>query len=124
MQVDVQRLATSLPLHLLALVVSTGTEPRFRYLLRGVRLLHSLSDLALRYPKLEQVRSSDCVGFFRVIIGIPARATRVCEISYQFSNTKKELQDTNFRSSHLFAYRSGQFCCEVYAILEEPSFGS
>ncbi|CAM6086571.1 unnamed protein product [Calypogeia fissa] len=55
MRVDVQRLATSLPLHLLALVVSTGPEPRFRYLLRGVRLLHSLSDLALRYPKLEQL---------------------------------------------------------------------
>ncbi|BBM98829.1 protein MpHD11 [Marchantia polymorpha subsp. ruderalis] len=54
MRVDVQRLATSLPLHLLASVASTGAEPRFRYLLRGVRLLHSLSDLALRYPKLEQ----------------------------------------------------------------------
>ncbi|KAG6548375.1 hypothetical protein Mapa_010154 [Marchantia paleacea] len=55
MRVDVQRLATSLPLHLLASVASTGAEPRFRYLLRGVRLLHSLSDLALRYPKLEQL---------------------------------------------------------------------
>ncbi|KAL2651944.1 hypothetical protein R1flu_020072 [Riccia fluitans] len=55
MRVDVQRLATSLPLHLLASVVHSGAEPRFRYLLRGVRLLHSLSDLALRYPKLEQL---------------------------------------------------------------------
>ncbi|KAL3699844.1 hypothetical protein R1sor_017866 [Riccia sorocarpa] len=55
MRVDIQRLATSLPLHLLASVVHSGAEPRFRYLLRGVRLLHSLSDLALRYPKLEQL---------------------------------------------------------------------
>eukprot|EP00250_Pteridium_aquilinum_P029364 c39172_g1_i1 orf=202-537(+) len=54
-RVDLQRLVLCLPLHLLACLVLRGAEPRLRYLLRGVRLLHSLSDLALRHPKLEQI---------------------------------------------------------------------
>ncbi|XP_024545754.1 nodulin homeobox [Selaginella moellendorffii] len=53
--VDIEKLATFLPLHLLACVASSISQPRFRYLLRGVRLLHSLSNLAPRYPKLEQI---------------------------------------------------------------------
>lgn len=54
-RVDLERFVLSLPLHLLACLASRGIEPRLRYLLRGVRLLHSLSDLALRHPKLEQI---------------------------------------------------------------------
>eukprot|EP00250_Pteridium_aquilinum_P010833 c19659_g1_i1 orf=891-3962(+) len=55
LRVNLERLVSRLPLHLLACLASRGTEPRLRYLLRGVRLLHSLSDLALRHPKLEQI---------------------------------------------------------------------
>lgn len=54
-QVDVERLASSLPLHVMACVASSGAEPRIRYWLRAVRLLHSLSTLAHGYPKLSQV---------------------------------------------------------------------
>jgi hypothetical protein len=60
-QVDVEKLASCLPLHLMACVMacvaSSGTEPRLRYWLRAVRLLHTLSTLALGYPKLSQVCS-------------------------------------------------------------------
>lgn len=56
MQIDMERLAGCLPLHLLAVLVSSnGGEVRLRYLLRGVRLLHSLSELASRHAKLEQI---------------------------------------------------------------------
>lgn len=55
LRVNLERLVSRLPIHLLACLASRGTEPRLRYLLRGVRLLHSLSDLALRHPKLEQI---------------------------------------------------------------------
>lgn len=56
MQIDMERLAGCLPLHLLAVLVSSnGGEVRLRYLLRGVRLLHSLGELASRHAKLEQI---------------------------------------------------------------------
>lgn len=56
MQIDMERLAGCLPLHLLAVLVSSnGGEVHLRYLLRGVRLLHSLSELASRHAKLEQI---------------------------------------------------------------------
>lgn len=50
-----EQLANCLPLHVIACVASSGAEPRLRYWLRAVRLLHSLSTVASRYPKLEQV---------------------------------------------------------------------
>lgn len=56
MQIDMESLAGCLPLHLLAVLVSSNEgEVRLRYLLRGVRLLHSLSELASRHAKLEQI---------------------------------------------------------------------
>lgn len=55
LQVDMEQLANCLPLHVIACVASSGAEPRLRYWLRAVRLLHSLSTVASRYPKLEQV---------------------------------------------------------------------
>lgn len=55
-QVDVEKLARFLPLHLIAVLISSGRdEESFRYLLRGIRLLHSLLDLTSRHIKLEQV---------------------------------------------------------------------
>lgn len=57
MQVDIEKVAWHLPLHLLAVLVSSnGAEIHLQYLLCGVRLLHSLSDLASQHVKLEQVR--------------------------------------------------------------------
>ncbi|KAG0559347.1 hypothetical protein KC19_10G098500 [Ceratodon purpureus] len=57
--VDVEKLAGSLPLHLMAYVASSGNEPRLRYWLRSVRLLHTLSSLAHGYPKLSLVLLQD-----------------------------------------------------------------
>lgn len=57
--VDVEKLASCLPLHLMACVASSSNEPRLRYWLRSVRLLHTLSSLAHGYPKLAQVLLQD-----------------------------------------------------------------
>ena len=55
-QIDMEKLAGFLPLHLIAvLMTSDKDEALFRYLLSGIRLLHSLCDLAPRHAKLEQV---------------------------------------------------------------------
>ncbi|KAL6968400.1 hypothetical protein U1Q18_034200 [Sarracenia purpurea var. burkii] len=59
-QIDVEKLARYLPLHLVAKVtLSERDEALFRYLLCGVRLLHSLCDLAPRHSKLEQILLDD-----------------------------------------------------------------
>lgn len=56
-QIDMEKLAGFLPLHLIAVLMSSDRdEALFRYLLSGIRLLHSLCDLAPRHVKLEQVR--------------------------------------------------------------------
>ncbi|ESR57437.1 hypothetical protein CICLE_v10018730mg [Citrus x clementina] len=59
-KVDVEKLARFLPLHLIAVLISSGRdEESFRYLLRGIRLLHSLLDLTSRHIKLEQILLDD-----------------------------------------------------------------
>ncbi|KAL5714039.1 hypothetical protein ACHQM5_016053 [Ranunculus cassubicifolius] len=59
-QVDVERLARCLPVHLIAVLVSSGgQEDRMPYLLNGFRLLHTFSDLAPRHSKLEQILLED-----------------------------------------------------------------
>lgn len=64
-QIDVEKLAGFLPLHLIAVLVSSDKdEAMLRYLLCGIRLLHSLCDLAHRHAKLEQVAIPDlCIRF-------------------------------------------------------------
>lgn len=53
-----EKLAGFLPLHLIAVLMSAERdEAMFRYLLSGVRLLHSLCEVAPRHAKLEQVVS-------------------------------------------------------------------
>lgn len=57
-----EKLAGSLPLHLVLVLMSDdGGEAKFRYLLCGVRLLHSLCDLASRNYKFEQVNISNAL---------------------------------------------------------------
>ncbi|XP_071920893.1 nodulin homeobox-like isoform X2 [Coffea arabica] len=59
-QIDVDRLARHLPLHLIAALVNwRPDEALFEYLLSGFRLLHSLCDLAPRPPKIEQIFVDD-----------------------------------------------------------------
>ncbi|KAM5563872.1 nodulin homeobox [Rosa sericea] len=60
LKIDVEKLASSLPLHLIAVLISSDKdEALFRYLTCGIRLLHSLSDLAPRNAKLEQILLDD-----------------------------------------------------------------
>jgi len=54
-QVDMEKLVSSLPLHLLAVCLELGQGLDLAYVLRGVRFLHSLSELASRHTRLEQV---------------------------------------------------------------------
>ncbi|KAK8579055.1 hypothetical protein V6N12_069390 [Hibiscus sabdariffa] len=54
-KIDVEKLAGFLPLHLIAVLVSSGRdEALLRYLLCGIRLLNSLCELAPRHTKFEQ----------------------------------------------------------------------
>ncbi|XP_051192258.1 nodulin homeobox isoform X1 [Lolium perenne] len=58
-QVDMEKLVSSLPLHLLAVCMNLGRCSDLTYVLRGMRFLHSLSELATRHIKLEQVFLDD-----------------------------------------------------------------
>ncbi|XP_022735158.1 nodulin homeobox-like isoform X3 [Durio zibethinus] len=59
-QIDVEKLAGFLPLHLIAVLMSSDRdESLLRYLLCGIRLLHSLCELAPRHTKLEQILLDD-----------------------------------------------------------------
>ncbi|XP_065861249.1 nodulin homeobox isoform X3 [Euphorbia lathyris] len=59
-KIDVEKLAGFLPLHLIAVLVSSDKdEALLRYLICGIRLLHSLCDLAPRHAKLEQILLDD-----------------------------------------------------------------
>lgn len=65
-----EKLAGFLPLHLIAVLMSPDRdESLLRYLLCGIRLLHSLCDLAPRHSKLEQVAFTDpCLRFSLCIL--------------------------------------------------------
>jgi hypothetical protein len=52
-----EKLVSSLPLHLLAVCLEHGQGLDLAYVLRGMRFLHSLSELATRHTRLEQVTS-------------------------------------------------------------------
>ncbi|GAB4841208.1 hypothetical protein Ancab_021953 [Ancistrocladus abbreviatus] len=59
-QIDVEKLVRFLPLHLIAVTLSSRRdEASLRYLLSGLRLLHSLCEIAPRHPKLEQILLDD-----------------------------------------------------------------
>ncbi|PSR86021.1 Nodulin homeobox like [Actinidia chinensis var. chinensis] len=59
-RIDVEKLARYLPTHLIARVMlSEKDETLFKYLLCGIRLLHSLCDLAPKHSKLEQILLDD-----------------------------------------------------------------
>ncbi|KAB1203021.1 hypothetical protein CJ030_MR8G017923 [Morella rubra] len=59
-KIDMENLAGFLPLHLIATLMSSDRdEAPFIYLLSGIRLLHSLCDLAPRHAKLEQILLDD-----------------------------------------------------------------
>nr|GMD17106.1 nodulin homeobox isoform X1 [Ipomoea batatas] len=59
-QVDLEKLARHLSLHLIAVIMARETnEALLKYLLSGFQLLHSLGDIASRHPKLEQILLDD-----------------------------------------------------------------
>ncbi|XP_054793939.1 nodulin homeobox-like [Prosopis cineraria] len=59
-KIDMEKLAGSLPLHLIAVLISSDRdESMMRYVLCGMRLLQSLCDLSPRNSKLEQIFLDD-----------------------------------------------------------------
>ncbi|KAI9073558.1 hypothetical protein K1719_044462 [Acacia pycnantha] len=59
-KIDMEKLAGSLPLHLIAVLISSDRdESMMRYVLCGIRLLYSLCDLSPRHSKLEQIFLDD-----------------------------------------------------------------
>ncbi|KAG6415346.1 hypothetical protein SASPL_122757 [Salvia splendens] len=59
-QVDLEKLARNLPLHLIAVIMAWERDKStFKYLLYGILLLHSMCDLASRVPKIEQILLDD-----------------------------------------------------------------
>ncbi|MCD9559496.1 hypothetical protein HAX54_017457 [Datura stramonium] len=59
-QIDVEKLSRYLALHLIAVILaSEANAGLLKYLLSGFQLLHSLSDLASRHPKIEQILLDD-----------------------------------------------------------------
>ncbi|KAK9757248.1 hypothetical protein RND81_01G151500 [Saponaria officinalis] len=60
LKVDMDKLVRFLPLHLTAVLLSSQKdEALLRYLLSGLRLLHSFCEIASRHPKLEQILLDD-----------------------------------------------------------------
>ncbi|KAM7278809.1 hypothetical protein ACFE04_005943 [Oxalis oulophora] len=78
-QIDVERLAGFLPLHLISLIITAKhDESLFKHLLSGMRLFVSLNGLASRNAKLEQILLDDVnvaeevinlVSYLLVILG-------------------------------------------------------
>ncbi|XP_047981556.1 nodulin homeobox-like isoform X3 [Salvia hispanica] len=59
-QVDLEKFARYLPLHLIAVIMAWERDKStFKYLLCGILLLHSMCDLASRVPKIEQILLDD-----------------------------------------------------------------
>lgn len=92
-QIDVEKLAGLLPLHLIAVLMSSDRdEALLRYLLCGIRLLHSLCDLAPRHAKLEQVACTSaphsscflcfCVSLFCLFLLLGILTVNFLLISY------------------------------------------
>ncbi|CAJ2660809.1 unnamed protein product [Trifolium pratense] len=60
LKIDLEKLARSLPLHLVSVLISSKKdEDMFKYLLCGIRLLHSLCDLSSKNSKFEQIFLDD-----------------------------------------------------------------
>ncbi|KAK4756077.1 hypothetical protein SAY87_009834 [Trapa incisa] len=60
LKVDMEKFVGFLPLHLMAVLMSVEKDQDlFRYILSGLRLLHSLCDLASRNNKIEQILLDD-----------------------------------------------------------------
>ncbi|KAG0480473.1 hypothetical protein HPP92_011331 [Vanilla planifolia] len=58
-KIDIEGLASSLPMHVIAVLLSDGRSECFLHLLHGVRLLYTFSDLATRHTRLEQILLDD-----------------------------------------------------------------
>ncbi|XP_031250869.1 nodulin homeobox isoform X2 [Pistacia vera] len=96
-KIDMEKVASFLPLHLIAVLISSDRdEELFRYILRGIRLMYSLCDLAPRHVKLEQIllddvkvseQLLDLVFYMLIVLGR-------CSQEYHNSNTILLMQST------------------------------
>ncbi|CAJ2678764.1 unnamed protein product [Trifolium pratense] len=79
LEIDMDKLARSLPLHLTTILIfSSRDDVVFRYVSCGIRLLHSLCDLSPRLPKFDQIflhdvkvveQMIDLVFYMLIILG-------------------------------------------------------
>ncbi|KAJ3681095.1 hypothetical protein LUZ60_015584 [Juncus effusus] len=85
-QIDMEKLATCLPSHLIAVLLSPNNgELDFAYVLSGVRFLHSLADVATRNPRLEQILLDD-VKLLEQIMDLVFYCLIVLSKKYQGNN--------------------------------------
>ncbi|XP_058200229.1 nodulin homeobox [Rhododendron vialii] len=105
-QFDVEKIARCLPLHLIAKVMlSARDEASYKYLLCGIRLVHSLCDLAPRYPKLEQILLDD-VKVSEQLLEL------VFYLLVVLSNHRQE----HHASSHMPLLHSALVACSLYLL--------
>ncbi|XP_010430680.2 PREDICTED: nodulin homeobox-like isoform X2 [Camelina sativa] len=58
-KISVEKMVTMLPRHLMVLLMNPNKEGKSRYILCGIRLLHTLCDLTSRHARLEQLLLED-----------------------------------------------------------------
>ncbi|XVF33860.1 hypothetical protein REPUB_Repub18cG0008300 [Reevesia pubescens] len=105
-KIDMEKLAGFLPLHLIAVLMSSEKdEALLRYLLCGIRLLHSLCELAPRHTKLEQILLDD-IKVSEQLIDL------VFYMLLVLNDYRQDIHD----SSHLPLLHSALVACSLYLL--------
>ncbi|KAK7262414.1 hypothetical protein RJT34_29987 [Clitoria ternatea] len=106
LKIDIDKLARSLPLHLTAVLISSDRdETMFRYLLCGVRLLHSLCDLADRLPKFDQIFLDDVKVLEQLI-----------DLVFYMLIVLSGYRQENHAFSHIYLLHSALVACNLYLL--------
>ncbi|KAL8143114.1 LOW QUALITY PROTEIN: hypothetical protein V2J09_016146 [Rumex salicifolius] len=105
LQIDVEKLAKLLPLHLIAVVLSSQRdEVLLSYLLRGLRLLHSICEIASRFPKIEQILLDDA-----------KMSEQLLDLVFYLLIVFSEYRQENHVAGHLLLY-STAVACSMYLL--------
>ncbi|XP_050237431.1 nodulin homeobox-like isoform X1 [Mercurialis annua] len=106
LRIDVEKLAELLPLHLIAVLISSEKdESLLRYLLFGIRLLHSLFDLAPRHAKLEQILLDDVKV-----------SEKLLDLVFHVLIVLGSIMQENHNSSSLSLLHSALVACSMYLL--------
>ncbi|KAL5082466.1 hypothetical protein RYX36_010887 [Vicia faba] len=106
LKLDLEKLAGLLPAHLASeLISSKRDESLFRYLLCGVRLLHSLCDLSSRNSKFEQIFLDDVKV-----------AGQLIEVAFFMLTVLAGYRQEDSAFSHVHIMHSTLVACNLYLI--------